>query len=165
MLFNELKQKSGMTLTQLSNYFSVPYRTIQNWAAGVSQCPDYLMKLFVYKMEQEGILFPNRPVAKYETEKAVRIKVVLDGDVTQYAKSFLAIYNNAKSDPDLYKVYNDYDNGVYLVCKPEVEAAAVKFLAQFGEVVSCTDVQLVTPYIDGFEYPENLDVEFMEYQE
>jgi hypothetical protein len=165
MLFNELKQKSGMTLTQLANYFGVPYRTIQNWSAGVSQCPDYLMKLFVYRMEQEGILFPKRPVAMYETEKAVRIKVILDGDVTQYAKSFLAIYNNVKSDPDLHKVYNDYDNGVYLVCKPDVEAAAVKFLAQFGAVVSCTDVRLVKPYIECFEYPDDIDVEFLEFKE
>lgn len=165
MLFSELKQKSGMTLTQLSNYFSVPYRTIQNWSAGVSQCPDYLMKLFVYRMEQEGILFPKRPVTWCETVPAIRIKVTLDGDIQQYAKSFLAIYNNVKSDPDLYKVYNDYHNSLYLVCKPEIEAAAVKFLAQFGEVVSCVDVQLVQQQIAGFEYPEDIDVEFLEYRE
>lgn len=165
MQFEELKKKSGMTLTQLSNYFGVPYRTIQNWAAGVSQCPEYLMNLFVYKMEQEGILFPKRPVARYTEEPAVRIKVALSDDINKYTAAFLAIYNNCKNDADLYKVYNDYGTGVYLVCKPEVKDAAIKFLEQFGEVTNVTDIKVVQPYIDCYEYPDDTDVEFIEFNE
>lgn len=165
MLFSELKQKSGMTLTQLSNYFGVPYRTIQNWAAGVSQCPDYLMKLFVYKMEQEGVLPADTPKLTSLVQTASRIKVKLDGDIQKYALSFLAIYNNVKSDADLLKVYNDYENSVYLVCVPEVEAEAVKFLSQFGEITRIDTIQVFTPVISNYDYPEGLDVEFLEYRE
>jgi hypothetical protein len=162
MQFNELKSKSGMSLTQLSNYFGVPYRTIQNWAAGASQCPEYLMKLFVYKMEHEGILFQNAPTAMYEEEVAVRIKVVLPDDLNKYAAAFLAIYNNVKSDPDLYKVYNDYGNGVYLVCKTDVQDAAVQFLEQFGEVKNVETVKLIKTYVECYDLPDDMDIEFLE---
>jgi hypothetical protein len=165
MTFNQLKEKSKMSMKQLSDYFGVPYRTIQNWAAGVSNCPEYLLNLFVYKMEQDGILFPKRPVAMYETGMAMRIKVLLSDDIQKYATDFLAIYNNAKSDPDLYKVYNDYANGVYLVCNPDVKDAAVKFLEQFGEVVNVEFVKLVKPYVECFEYPDDIDVEFLAFEE
>lgn len=162
MLFSELKQKSGMTLTQLSNYFEVPYRTVQNWVAGVSQCPEYLMKLFVYKMEHEGILFPKTPTAMYEDELVTRIKVVISDDINKYAAAFLAIYNNVKNDSDLYKMYNDYGNGVYLVCKPDVQDAAVQFLEQFGEVKDIETVKLIKPYVECYDLPDDMDIEFLE---
>lgn len=53
MTFKELRKQSGMNLTQFSNYFEIPYRTIQNWDAGIRQCPDYLLKLMQYKIENE----------------------------------------------------------------------------------------------------------------
>jgi hypothetical protein len=165
MLFTELKQKSHMTLTQLSQYFGVPYRTVQNWAAGVSQCPEYLMKLFVYKLEHEGRLFPSQPTPMCEEDVALRLKVEITGDMNDYAKAFLAIYNNVKSDKDLHKMYNDYGNGIYLVCTPEVGDAAKEFLSQFGDVTRIEQVKLMTPYVECYDYPDDVDVEWKEYQE
>lgn len=100
-----------------------------------------------------------------ETIEAVRIKVRIAGDINEYAKNFLAIYNNYKVDKDLLKVYNGYDDDVYLVCTKDVEQAAKDFLAQFGEVVSTTPVEAVRPVIYDYDYKDDVDVEFLEPEE
>jgi len=51
--FKELLQQSGMSRTQFSKHFEIPYRTIQNWELGLRKCPDYLLKLMQYKLENE----------------------------------------------------------------------------------------------------------------
>lgn len=101
---------------------------------------------------------------EHEIIKATRIKVAMEGDITEYAKNFLAIYNNVKSDRDLLKVYNDYDNGVYLVCEKSVTDAAVKFLEQFGTIERIEDVEVVKSWCD-YDFKEDIDVEFLEIEE
>ena len=54
MTFKELRQQSGMNLTQFSQYFNIPYRTIQNWELGLRQCPEYLLDLMKYKLDRES---------------------------------------------------------------------------------------------------------------
>lgn len=54
MTFKELREKSGMNLTQFSAYFEIPYRTIQHWEYGTRQCPEHLLKLMQYKLDQES---------------------------------------------------------------------------------------------------------------
>lgn len=56
MTFKELRKASGMNLRQFSEYFAIPYRTIQNWEAGVRSCPDYLLALMEYKLRKERII-------------------------------------------------------------------------------------------------------------
>lgn len=56
MTFKELRQASGMNLTQFSEYFGIPYRTIQNWERGERQCPSYLIELMAYKLKNENII-------------------------------------------------------------------------------------------------------------
>ena len=56
MEFKELRTVSGMNLTQYSEYFDIPYRTVQNWEGGQRNCPGYLLKLMKYKLEKENIL-------------------------------------------------------------------------------------------------------------
>ena len=53
MTFKELRERSGMNLTQFSNFFGIPYRTIQNWEAEIRCCPSYLMELMEYKLLNE----------------------------------------------------------------------------------------------------------------
>ena len=53
LTFKELRQQSEMNLTQFSRYFEIPYRTVQNWEAGIRQCPDYVLKLMEYKLKNE----------------------------------------------------------------------------------------------------------------
>ena len=54
MKFKELIESSGMNLKEFSEYFEIPYRTVQNWKLGKRECPEYLLKLMKYKLEKEG---------------------------------------------------------------------------------------------------------------
>lgn len=56
MKFKELRIQSGMNKTEFSKYFNIPYRTIQNWEAGINKCPGYLMDLMHYKLRKEGFV-------------------------------------------------------------------------------------------------------------
>lgn len=56
MEFKELLEKSGMKMTQFSKYFGIPYRTVQDWKAGVRKCPVYVLQLMQYKLENEKII-------------------------------------------------------------------------------------------------------------
>lgn len=56
MTFQELRQATGMNLKQFSNYFEIPYRTMQNWEEGQRKVPDYLLNLMIYKLQKEGLI-------------------------------------------------------------------------------------------------------------
>ena len=102
---------------------------------------------------------------EYEKRKAIRIKVELSGNIDEYAKSFLSIYNNVKNDKDLLKIYNNYDNGVYVVCEKDVQDAAVRFLEQFGEIMKIEEVEVVQPLCLDYKYNDKLDTEFLAVEE
>ena len=54
LTFKEIRQASGMNLKQFSEYFEIPYSTIQNWEGGHRQCPEYLLKLMEYRLKNES---------------------------------------------------------------------------------------------------------------
>lgn len=54
MTIRELRIKSGMNIKSFAEYFSIPYRTLQNWELGVRECPQYLLELIEYKLKKEG---------------------------------------------------------------------------------------------------------------
>lgn len=51
--FKSLRESSGMSMKRFSEYFEIPYRTVQNWDAGINKCPDYLLNLMEYKLNHE----------------------------------------------------------------------------------------------------------------
>ena len=53
MTLNELIKDSGMNLKAFSEYFNIPYRTVQDWNAGRRTPPEYLLELISYKLENE----------------------------------------------------------------------------------------------------------------
>lgn len=53
MEFKELLDRSGMTTTAFSEYFNIPYRTVQSWKLGERKCPPYLLELMKYKLDKE----------------------------------------------------------------------------------------------------------------
>jgi DNA-binding transcriptional regulator YiaG len=53
MNFKEIRELSGMNLKQFSEYFNIPYRTVQNWDLGLRQCPEYVLELIQYKLNNE----------------------------------------------------------------------------------------------------------------
>ena len=54
--FREVLEKTNMNMKQFSEYFEIPYRTVQDWKSGARKCPSYLIELLVYKLEKENIL-------------------------------------------------------------------------------------------------------------
>lgn len=51
-----LRESCGMTQKAFAEYFGIPYRTVQDWNAGISKCPAYLLTLMEYKLKKEGII-------------------------------------------------------------------------------------------------------------
>lgn len=51
-----LRIRSDMSLKQFSEYFNIPYRTLQHWEAGDRKCPEYLLELIEYKLRKESII-------------------------------------------------------------------------------------------------------------
>lgn len=49
----ELIKKSEMNMKEFSEYFDIPYRTVQDWKAGKSTPPVYVVELIEYKLENE----------------------------------------------------------------------------------------------------------------
>lgn len=51
----KLRDDTGMNRKQFAEYFSIPYRTVQDWELGNRKMPEYLLKLMEYKVEKERI--------------------------------------------------------------------------------------------------------------
>ena len=104
-----------------------------------------------------------------EREIGYRIQVNLPDNIDEYAKSFLKIFNNVKSHRELLKMYNDYDNGVYVIVREETKDDAVEWLKAFGEVVEVEEIVLYVPYMEYksklyneiFDTDDDIDYEFV----
>lgn len=46
----KLREETGMTRTDFSKYFNIPYRTVENWEFDINQCPEYLYELIKFKL-------------------------------------------------------------------------------------------------------------------
>lgn len=75
MTFKELREQSGMNMKQFAAHFEIPYRTIQNWEAGVNKCPEYLLKLMKFRLDHEQVTYKIKKslselgIPKEEAEK------------------------------------------------------------------------------------------------
>ena len=49
----ELREKMGMNCREFSNYYGIPYRTVQDWEAERRELPEYLLRLMKYRAEIE----------------------------------------------------------------------------------------------------------------
>lgn len=47
----EYRKKAGMTQKEMSEYFGIPKRTIENWEGGKSTCPAWGEKLLIKELE------------------------------------------------------------------------------------------------------------------
>jgi putative transcriptional regulator len=50
----ELRRSTGMNRREFSDYFGIPYRTIQEWELGNRKMPEYLYRLMEYRLRVEG---------------------------------------------------------------------------------------------------------------
>ena len=56
----ELREKMGMNRREFSDYYGIPYRTVQDWEAEKRQLPDYLLRLIKYRAKMEGMVKKNK---------------------------------------------------------------------------------------------------------
>ena len=62
----------------------------------------------------------------------------IEGNIKEYAESFLHIFNNVREAPELIKVKNYYDsNEVTVYCELEAKDDLQKYLKAFGKIKSC----------------------------
>lgn len=56
MTIKDLRTRSGMNRKDFAEFFSIPYRTLQNWELGTRDCPQYLLDLIEYKLKNENLI-------------------------------------------------------------------------------------------------------------
>ena len=91
----------------------------------------------------------------YELE-GYAVTVDVEGNIEEYAKSFLHIFNNVRESKELLRVKNYYDsNDVTVYCELDSKDALIKYLKMFGEIKSCEKVliyQMEEPDYDFDKY-------------
>lgn len=69
------------------------------------------------------------------------VTVDVEGDIKEYAESFLHIFNNVRESKELVKIKNYYgSNEVTVYCELEAKDSLIKYLKAFGEIKSCERV-------------------------
>lgn len=98
----------------------------------------------------------------YATE-GYAVTVEVEGNVKEYAESFLHIFNNVRESSELIKVKNYYgSNDVTVYCELDSKDALVKYLKMFGKIQGCEKVlllQMEEPEYDIDEYDEAVIVQ------
>lgn len=56
MTVKELRAMTGMSQRAFGKYFDIPFRTVQDWEAGKSECKKYIVALLEYRLRSEGII-------------------------------------------------------------------------------------------------------------
>ena len=84
------------------------------------------------------------------------VTVEVEGNVKEYAESFLHIFNNVREAKELLKVKNYYgSNDVTVYCELEAKDGLIKYLKAFGKIKECEKVivyQVEEPEYDIDEY-------------
>lgn len=79
----------------------------------------------------------------YQSE-GYAVTVEIEGNVKEYAESFLHIFNNVRQASELIKVKNYYDsNDVTVYCELDAKDDLVKYLKAFGQIKECEKVMLL----------------------
>ena len=84
------------------------------------------------------------------------VTVEIDGNIKEYAESFLHIFNNVRESKELFKVRNYYNsNEVTVYCETDSKDALTRYLKAFGVIKGCEKVllyQLTEPEYDIDKY-------------
>ena len=52
-LFRAIREQSGLSRKDFSEWLGIPYRTMQEWELGRRSMPEYLLRLIAYKVRME----------------------------------------------------------------------------------------------------------------
>lgn len=90
------------------------------------------------------------------------VTVDVEGNIEEYAKNFLHIFNNVRESKELFKVKNHYGcNDVTVYCEPDSKDALIRYLKMFGKIKSCERVlmyQMSEPNYDFDKYDDAIVV-------
>ncbi len=50
----ETRKKLGMNRKEFSEFYKIPYRTVQDWELGKRRIPDYLLRLILFRADIES---------------------------------------------------------------------------------------------------------------
>ena len=97
--------------------------------------------------------------------KAVAGLIVEKEGIKGYAMMWLNLTNNQKANKkSIWKIYNDYDNGVYVVCDAENDnvEAVTDYLKRLGLVIEYkTEIVAVMP--DEIIRDDDMDTELIDW--
>lgn len=55
-VFKIILKNSGMSMNAFSQYFNIPYRTVQDWNADKRVIKRYILKLIIYKLSVDKLI-------------------------------------------------------------------------------------------------------------
>lgn len=102
-----------------------------------------------------------------EETRATRIKanaglIVKEEGVEGYAMAWLNLTNNQRANSStILKIYNDADNGIYVICKTAAAANIENYLQNLGLVIEYKEEVAVLQPDEVFN--DDLDVELVEW--
>lgn len=171
MTIEQARNEKNMSRKEVAEWLEIPYRTLTNWENGERPCPAYIEKLIVEKILKDGgkKIMGKQYNNDMEKTRAMRIKadageIVKKEGINGYAMMWLNLTNNQKSNrKDILKIYNDYDNGIYVVCDAHGENVkeVVDYLERLGLVIEYKEEVLVVQPEEVFD--DDLDVELIEW--
>lgn len=96
---------------------------------------------------------------KVQELEGYAVTVDIEGDVKEYAESFLHIFNNVRESEELIKIKNYYgSNEVTVYCELEVKNNLIKYLKAFGEIKSCEKVLMYKMEEPDYDIDKYYDV-------
>lgn len=68
-ILKAMRKEANMTQKEFAKYFGIPIRTVEDWERGVRHMPDYVLRLFVYKLEIENMISSHPEWSDYQKSK------------------------------------------------------------------------------------------------
>ena len=87
------------------------------------------------------------------------VTVEVEGNVKEYAESFLHIFNNVRESKELLKVKNYYgSNDVTVYCELDAKDNLIKYLKAFGKIKECEKVLVYAMEEPDYDIDEYCDI-------
>ena len=87
------------------------------------------------------------------------VTVEVEGNIKEYAESFLHIFNNVREASELIKVKNYYgSNGVTVYCELDAKDKLIKYLNAFGKIKECEKIVVYQVEEPEYDIDEHYDV-------
>ena len=91
--FIDLREQTGMSRTEFSEYLNIPYRTMQEWELGRRTMPEYVFSLIEFKVQTQFGLTPEETRHRDPNALGNQMRGIEDM-VEQNDNSFDGIINN-----------------------------------------------------------------------